>query len=110
MEKPNTVEVAHGEKIHCPICNQVVVDLDNATDGEYFQVCEHTLYVAHDMGIDYASDLLKQIAEAASVDLDDGDADAREILKDSGIEDIYYFETYVPAPSFYGTYVAFHKK
>jgi hypothetical protein len=110
MKQPNTVEVAHGEKIHCPICNQVVIDLDQAEDGEYFQVCDHTLYVAHDMGIDYASDPFKQISDAAGADLDDEEVDPREIMKTSGIDAVYYFETYVPAPSFYGTYVAFHKK
>lgn len=62
------------------------------------------------MGIDYASEFFKQISDAAGADLDDEETDPREIMKTSDVEDIYYFETYVPAPSFYGTYVAFHKK
>lgn len=109
MKNPNSVEVEYGEKIYCPICDLVVIDYDNANDGECFQACEHTLYVAHDMGVDYASDLFKQISDAAGAHLDNEETDPREIMRTSGVEKIYYFETYVPAPSLYGTYVAFRK-
>lgn len=110
MKQPNITEVKYGEPICCPICSQVVVEQDNAKDGEYFSVCDHTLYVAHDMGIDYTSDLFMRIAEEAGVDLEEEAVSPREIMQNSAITDIHYFETYVPAPSFYGTYVAFHKQ
>lgn len=111
MEQPNTIEVKYGEPICCPICSQVVVDQDNAKDGEYFRVCDHTLYVAHDEGIEYTSDLFMRIAKETGVDLaEQEEVNPREIMQNSDVKGINYFETYVPAPSFYGTYVAFHKE
>lgn len=110
MKRPNTIEVEYGEQICCPICSKVVVDQENAKDGEYFRVCDHTLYVAHDMGIDYASEAFKQAANTAEINLEDDEADPREVMLKAGIQDVHSFETYVPAPSFYGTYVAFYKQ
>ena len=110
MKQPITIEVKHEDQICCPICSQVVIDPNRDQGEEYFQVCEHTLYVAHDMGIDYASEALKQAANTAGIDLEDEDSNPREVMHKASIEEVHYFETYVPAPSFYGTYVAFRKK
>lgn len=110
MKQPNTIEVEYGEQICCPICSQVVIDPNRDQEEAYFQACEHTLYVAHDMGIDYASEVFKQAADSAGMDLEDEDSDPREVMLKADVQNVYYFETYVPAPSFYGTYVAFYKR
>jgi hypothetical protein len=104
----NTVEIEYGQKICCPFCTQVIIHPDHLDEGH--KVCSHTVYVAHDMGVEYVSDLLLEAAKSAGIDLDDEDADPREIMANSGIEGIHYVETYVPAPSFYGTYLAFSQK
>ncbi len=110
MEEPNIVEVDYGENICCPVCSKIIIDMKHAEGEDYFEVCEHTLYVAHDMGVDYTSEHFKKILDASGASLDGEEMDPREVVKNSDLKDVFYFETYLPPPSLYGTYVAFHKE
>lgn len=42
--------------INCPICQQAVIDW---SEEQYVQPCEHTLFIAMDLGFEYISDVFE---------------------------------------------------
>ena len=45
------------ENIRCPICQHAVVDW---TEEQYIQPCEHTLFIAMDLGFEFVSDRFEE--------------------------------------------------
>ncbi len=45
------------ENLLCPHCQHAVIDW---AEEQYIQPCEHTLFVAMDLGFEYASDVFEQ--------------------------------------------------
>lgn len=105
------VEIAHDEIIKCPFCNHVVLDPNkDKIDEEYYSPCGHTIFVAHDMGFDYVTTALEKnlgIANMQNEDIDTGDGGFDGLTSRTTIPGSVRFASYVPAPSFFGTYVGF---
>ncbi|HEX5380729.1 hypothetical protein ACNAUY_10655 [Acinetobacter tibetensis] len=52
------IEIDSAESnISCPICQQAVVDW---TQEQYIQPCEHTLFIAMDLGFEFVSDRFEE--------------------------------------------------
>lgn len=105
------VEVPHTATIHCPFCGKEVVNPEKASIGEdYFSVCPHTLFVAHDEAFEYRSDLFDAAVAITGIENDDIELPEHGIdglTSQVKIDGAVKFSSYVPAPSFFGTYVGF---
>jgi len=109
-KKAQRIEYCDGEvqELHCPFCGQLV----KPAEGEMeFTPCAHTLFIAHDEGIEYRSPLFDLRMDIEGVDPDDLDLGEESI--DSWTDTFpdalaIKFAFYAPSPSFMGTYVAFH--
>lgn len=104
------VEVPSTANIHCPFCGQQVLNPASEDPENYFSVCPHTLFVAHDMGFEFRSERFDAAAGITGVDGDDIDLPEHGIdglTSQVAIEGAVKFASYVPPPSFYGSYVGF---
>ena len=105
------VEVANNTPIHCPYCGQEVMNVENAHEREdYYSACPHTLFVAHDEAFEYRSKRFDAAVGITGVENDDIDLPEQgidgltsQVTMDGAVK----FASYVPAPSFFGTYVGF---
>jgi hypothetical protein len=105
------VEVPSDHVVYCPYCGLESLSPEKARNGEdYFSSCPHTLFIAHDMAFEYRSERFDAALEIVGVENDDID------LPEDGIDGLtnqvriagaIKFASYVPAPSFYGTYIGF---
>lgn len=108
-QKIEKIEVKYPDLINCPVCNHQVYDPSSKSDAEsWYSVCPHTLYVAHDEGIEFQSQEFEAAVDGSDAEAAD-DLNAYELASHSGIEQIAHFESYLPAPTFFGTYVGFKK-
>ena len=98
--------------IFCPFCGQQVVE--NEEEVVDTKPCKHTLFIAHDEGFEYRSKTFDEHLGISGVDDDEvsgmvGDdvpgIDGVTDLVD--IPDSIKFASYVPAPSFFGSYCGF---
>ncbi|WP_204114584.1 hypothetical protein [Shimia biformata] len=105
------VEVPHTATLHCPFCGQEVMNPQKAHEGEeYYSACPHTLFVAHDEAFEYRSarfDSALGIAGAENDDLDLPEHGIDGLTSQVKMHGAVKFAGYVPAPSFFGTYVGF---
>ncbi len=51
------LEIQATDNIQCPHCQQQVI---NWTEEQYIQPCEHTLFIAMDIGFEYITDEFEQ--------------------------------------------------
>ena len=96
--------------LYCPFCGHCVIGINEEFGQESFLgPCIHTLYVAHDEGFEYRSEKFNELAKMP----DDGDefdfqdVSIEELTDSIELRDSVKFALYVPAPSFYGTYLGF---
>lgn len=83
--------------IHCPFCGALAITSDGVKS------CEHTLFLAADEGgFEYLSPRLDFDA-----DVDFGEQNMDEFTDAIEFPDAIKFAIYQPAPSFFGSYVAF---
>lgn len=105
------VEVPHTARIYCPFCGHEVLNPEKAQrGGDYFSACPHTLFVAHDEAFEYRSHRFDADVGISGVDSDEIDLPEHGIDGLTGqvtIGGAVKFAGYVPAPSFFGTYVGF---
>lgn len=97
------------ESIHCPYCGQAILAPGPDDVPQIQPPCPHTLFVAHDEGIEYRSPTFDRITglpeHPGDDDLPDGGLDALTdaIELRGGIK----FAIYIPAPVFWGVYYGF---
>ena len=97
--------------IHCPFCGTKVLDMEASQSGsDPVKPCPHTLFVAHDEGFEFRSERFD--ADLGITGVADDDVDIPENGKDGltdqvTITDAIKFASFVPAPSFFGSYVGF---
>ena len=60
------LEIQATDNIQCPHCQQQVI---NWTEEQYIQPCEHTLFIAMDIGFEYITDEFEQTMRRAVDDL-----------------------------------------
>ena len=96
--------------VHCPFCGSRVVDYGDESSEPHITPCAHTLFVAHDEGLEFRSKRFDDNLSLTGIDTDDieppeGGFDAltdRVTLPDS-----VKFAAYVGPPSGFGSYVGF---
>lgn len=102
---------AYDSPIHCPFCGACVVDTEAAADGgEATNPCPHTLFICHDEGFEYRSQRFDENLGLVGVDDDEVEVPEKgyDGLTDTvTITDSIKIAAYVPAPSFFGSYVGF---
>lgn len=60
------LEIQATDNIQCPHCQQQVI---NWTEEQYIQPCEHTLFIAMDIGFEYITDEFEQTMRRTVDDL-----------------------------------------
>ena len=60
------LEIQATDNIQCPHCQQQVI---NWAEGQYIQPCEHTLFIAMDIGFEYITDEFEQTMRRTVDDL-----------------------------------------
>jgi hypothetical protein len=100
---------AHETAIHCPFCGLRTYKPDTTSEMKV-RKCEHLLFVAHDMGLEYRSerfDTQMGIVGVAGDDIELNDRGVDGFTDKVTISDAVKFAFYQGAPSFYGTYVGY---
>lgn len=96
---------------HCPYCGTEVMSPEKAREGEdYFAACPHTLFVAHGEAFEYRSDRFDAAVGITGVENDVIDLPEHGIdglTSQVAMEGAVNLASYVPAPSFFDTYVGF---
>jgi len=92
--------------ITCPQCNQTVLSPES---DEQFNPCPHTLFIAHDVGFEFRDERFDRAMGISGVDSLDLDLDESidEFTDRVPLENSVKYAAYVPAPSFFGSYVGF---
>ena len=105
------VEVPHTATIFCPFCGVEALNFEKGDAGEdYFKVCPHTLFVAHDEAFEFRSERFNSALDISGVDNDELDLPEHGIdglTSQISLSGAVKFAGYVPAPSFFGTYIGF---
>jgi hypothetical protein len=98
--------------IYCPFCGARVVDMEAAASGEavHTNPCRHTLFIAHDEGLEYRSPRFDE--NLGLVNVTDEDIDLPEkgidgLTDEVAMADAIKFASYVGPPSGLGSYVGF---
>lgn len=113
MSSIQRVEVDEGVSLFCPFCGQKVFDMEAANAGEtYAKPCSHTLFIAHDEGLDHRSATFDEAKDICGMDdFDVMDSDSFQgmdgFTDDVKIGGAIKFAAYVGPPSGFGTYVGF---
>ncbi len=99
----------HEIPIHCPFCG---VETYKPASADYLAIvkCEHLLFYAHDMEIEYRSkrfDDSMGIAGLSGEEIPMNDKGVDGFTDNVNIQDAVKFAFYQGAPSFYGTYVGY---
>lgn len=99
----------YDQPIFCPACGRNVISYVN--DEPTIDPCAHTLFIAHDEGFEYRSQLFDDLMGIEGVDFDDID------LGNNGVDgytdnvplaNSLKMAVYVPSPSSFGSYIGFH--
>ena len=96
--------------IFCPFCGENVLNYKAAHQGEeYLKPCKHTLFVAHDEGFEYRSEIFNDNLNLPKKDDDiELDEEGYDGLTDKvNIDDSIKFASYIGPPSGMGTYIGF---
>lgn len=105
------VEIESDSPFDCPHCGLRVVSVEqvDAERETNMTPCPHTLFICHDYGFEYRSELYDQKKGIEGLSSD-------EICLEEGwdlytdkldLEGAVKFASYAPAPSFFGVYVGF---
>lgn len=87
------IEIANPqENIQCPHCQQAVIDWN---EEQYLQPCEHTLFIAMDLGFEFISDefestMLRTVDE---IHADDENSDVFTEISQSKWENFLIFKS-----------------
>jgi hypothetical protein len=87
------IEIANPqENIQCPHCQQSVIDW---SEEQYIQPCEHTLFIAMDLGFEFISDefestMLRTVDE---IHADDENSDVFTEISQSKLENFLIFKS-----------------
>lgn len=93
--------------IHCPFCGALVKDMSEAAFNPY-QPCPHTLFLAHDEGIEYLSERAAASLGVESIEeAMEREESVDELTDKVAIPDAVKFAAYVSPPSGFGDYVGF---
>lgn len=111
MTTTKKVEQDYYEPCYCPFCKKMVINPEQFDDEEaWLDVCEHTLFVAHDHGFSYRSekfDTTLHVTGLADEEFDLPGKTWTETVDFFNIEGTVLVEAYQPAPCFEGSYIAF---
>lgn len=67
------------ENVTCPHCRQPVIDWN---EEQYLQPCEHTLFIAMDLGFEYISDAFEQTMQRSVDEIHQHDDQGLNIYKE----------------------------
>lgn len=99
--------------VHCPFCGTRVIGAD-PVDETHITACPHTLFIAHDMALEYRSERFDR--NLGLNGLSDKEVEERWLRESGGIDgltdqvtlaDAIKVAAYAPAPSAYGSYYGF---
>lgn len=95
------------DNISCPHCQQNIIDW---TQEQYVQPCEHTLFVAMDIGFEYITDDFEQTMQRSVDDLHahDDQVNMLEEIQRSSYMDYVIFQSDLGVQG-YSRYVGFTK-
>lgn len=93
--------------IHCPFCGALVKDMrDDAP--EPYKPCPHTLFLAHDEGIEFLSERAAASLGVSSIDeAMEREESVDELTDRIALPDAVKFAAYVSPPGQFGDYVGF---
>ena len=103
---------AYDISIYCPFCGQLIIDQKPDTTNP-INPCPHTLFIAHDEGIEYRSTEFDTNLNISGVDTDDlelPEGGFDELTNQVTIQDSIKIAQYVPPPGFMGSYIGFVPK
>jgi len=89
--------------IYCPKCGSLVLEREQPFSSE--GLCDHVLFVAHDIGMEYVKD--KSIEENYD---EDKYEHLTDYLSNLDITTGLFIQIYTPAPNFFGEYIGFDFK
>lgn len=97
-------EIDYEKEICCPFCSQTVIPKDSEEDAT-LTPCPHTMIIAHDEGIEYAT-------ENVNIERIENMVDDEDFTWEEGLEKLdhigsHLLTRYMPAPSFFGVYALF---
>ncbi len=109
----NSIEIKSNENVVCPFCNQITVDVN--AEESIINLCQHLVYAATDASLDYRSDIINDLfdikPEEENFDLTLNDITDHpkfdQIFNEGKLKDLIQYESYEPAPSFFGAYFGF---
>ncbi len=99
----------HEIPIHCPFCGIKTYEPETLSEVEISK-CEHLLFFAHDMGLDYRSDHFDHVMGTTGLSEDEintADEGIDAFTDKLEVVDGVKFAIYQGAPSFHGTYVGY---
>ena len=100
----------HDQPLHCPFCGHQVMQPDHEAAYPGCHPCAHTLFIATDAGFEHRSARFDQLMHIEGVP--DNALELGEHGYDGFTDTVccpaaVKFASYVPAPSFFGTYFGF---
>ncbi len=107
------IEINSQENVVCPFCQHVTVDLKS--DEPSIIPCEHLVYVATDVSLEYRSEIINQLFQIdpkednCELELEDiiDHPDFENIFENGQLKGLIHYESYEPSPSFFGAYYGY---
>ena len=108
-----SIEINSEENVVCPFCQHVTVDLKS--DEPSINPCEHLLYAANDVSLDYRSEIINQLfgidpkEDNCELGLDDiiEHPEFENAINNGQLKGLIQYESYDPSPSFFGSYFGY---
>jgi hypothetical protein len=105
----------YGQALHCPFCGALAQrsddDIDPTAEFELPPLCEHVLFVAHDMGFEYRAERFNQLMKlepgTENEDIETPEKGFDGLTDMVAMAGAVKFASYQGAPSFFGVYVGF---
>lgn len=93
--------------VTCPHCRHDVIDWDQE---QYIQPCQHTLFIAMDLGFEYISDEFEQTMQRTvdEIHADDENSDVFTEISQSSLDNFIIYKMDLGVEAYY-RYVGFNK-
>jgi len=69
------IDTPYSDTLNCPVCDKKIVNWDEYKDGGMSNPCEHTLFIAFELGFEFCNlfmkDYLKSVINSDKIILDD---------------------------------------
>lgn len=110
------IEINSEENVVCPFCHQVTVDIKS--DEPLVIPCDHLVYAATDVSLEYRSEIINQLfgidpkEDNCELELEDiiDHPDFENIIENGQLKGLIQYESYDPSPSFFGAYYGYIQK